>query len=265
MFIKLTKLDNSPVWLNASFVVTVEPRRGGGSIVVPIGDGLDYEVRENAESVLGMLDKAPAPTVVPVPVSDCLTQTPADVSPEPAEPEPKVSPRIERAVAAACEPVKPSEPPAEPVKVEEETKPARKTTRKTAAKAKTAAKPRKRATKKSAESDEQPPADDSSGPAPAESETAPNEAAPVPSPVAAVPSPVAAETPVAIQEVAMPVPKLELNESQIDRLKKLMPRSVRKLANTLIAQFRVPDPQEVIRALQLHGVLRLDCDRVLWG
>ena len=39
MFIKLTRFDNRPVWLNASFIVTVEPRRdGNGAVVVPIGE-----------------------------------------------------------------------------------------------------------------------------------------------------------------------------------------------------------------------------------
>ena len=84
MYIKLTRYDNRPVWLNAAFVVTVEPRRDGkGAVVVPIGDGLDYDVRESPEEVLRMLEGCPAPKVVPVPVSDCLTKTPADVSPEP--------------------------------------------------------------------------------------------------------------------------------------------------------------------------------------
>ena len=84
MYIKLTRFDNRPVWLNAAFVVTVEPRRdGSGSVVVPIGDGLDYDVRESPEDVLRMLEGCPTPQVVPVPVSDCLTKTPADVSPEP--------------------------------------------------------------------------------------------------------------------------------------------------------------------------------------
>ena len=84
MYIKLTRFDNRPVWINAAFVVTVEPRRAGsGAVVVPIGDGLDYDVRESPEDVLRMLEGCPAPQVVPVPVSDCLTKTPADVSPEP--------------------------------------------------------------------------------------------------------------------------------------------------------------------------------------
>ena len=115
MYIKLTRFDNRPVWLNAAFVVTVEPRRdGSGAVVVPIGDGLDYDVRESPEEVLRMLEGCPAPQVVPVPVSDCLTKTPADVSPElerkPPEPE-----RQEKEIAKPIE-EKPGEPEAKPVK-----------------------------------------------------------------------------------------------------------------------------------------------------
>ena len=113
MFIKLTRLDNRPVWLNASFIVTVEPRRdGNGAVVVPIGDGLDYDVRESPETVLGMLAGAPVPTVVPVPVSDCLTKTPDDVSPvqepKPAEAKPEQKP-AEQKSAAKPEDEKPAE------------------------------------------------------------------------------------------------------------------------------------------------------------
>ena len=106
MYIKLTRFDNRPVWLNAAFVVTVEPRRdGSGSVVVPIGDGLDYDVRESPEEVLRMLEGCPAPQVVPVPVSDCLTKTPADVSPEP-ERKQEEKPVEEKADAPAAKPVK---------------------------------------------------------------------------------------------------------------------------------------------------------------
>lgn len=82
MFIQLTRMDGVPVWLNASFVVTVEPSRGGGSIVVPIGDGLDYEVKEAPEAVLAILDGAPPAKVVPVPPPKTLTPRPDDVSPD---------------------------------------------------------------------------------------------------------------------------------------------------------------------------------------
>lgn len=82
MFIQLTRTDGIPVWLNACFVVTVEPSRSGGSIVVPIGDGLDYEVRESPDAVLSMLEGAPPVKVVPVPPPKSLTPRPDDVSPD---------------------------------------------------------------------------------------------------------------------------------------------------------------------------------------
>ena len=82
MFIQLTRTDGVPVWLNACFVVTVAPTRGGGSIVVPIGDGLDYEVREAPETVLSLLEGAPPAKVVPVPPPKTLTPRPDDVSPD---------------------------------------------------------------------------------------------------------------------------------------------------------------------------------------
>ena len=123
MYIKLTKFDNRPVWLNAAFVVTVEPRRdGSGSVVVPIGDGLDYDVRESPEEVLRMLEGCPAPQVVSVPVSDCLTKTPADVSPEPERKPAVTTPARENAGGTVVE--APAEKPAEP-----EEKPAKKAAR----------------------------------------------------------------------------------------------------------------------------------------
>lgn len=82
MFIQLTRTDGAPVWLNSVFVVTVEPTRSGGSIVVPIGDGLDYEVRESPKVVLEMLEGAPQVKVVPVPPPKALTPKPDDVSPD---------------------------------------------------------------------------------------------------------------------------------------------------------------------------------------
>ena len=122
MYIKLTRFDNRPVWLNAAFVVTVEPRREGvGSIVVPIGDGLDYDVRESPEEVLRMLEGCPASQVVPVSVSDGLTKTPADVSPEPEREEDVVAMSVredaEGAVleeSAAAKPAKKAAKPRKP-------------------------------------------------------------------------------------------------------------------------------------------------------
>lgn len=242
MFIKLTRLDNSPIWLNAAFIVTVEPRKGGGAIVVPIGDGLDYEVRETAEAVLGMLGDAPTPTVVPVPAPKGLTKTPDDVSPDrgmpdllperpvpvkPVSPVQSESPALSAAPAASEAAEVPKKSADEPAKAEapavaasaEEPEPAKpaKRTRKTAAKAKTAAKPRKKTAAK-------------------------KEPAPAPKPL----------TP------------LVLDEGQVERLKKMSPRSIRKLANTLMAQFKVGDPFEVIRALEEREFFKTEGDRVLW-
>jgi len=81
MYIQLTRIDGSPIWLNASFIVTIEPTKNGGSIVVPIGDGLDYEVKESADVVLGLLKEAPCAAVVPVPPPKSLAPTSKDVAP----------------------------------------------------------------------------------------------------------------------------------------------------------------------------------------
>ena len=86
MYIKLTRMNGQPIWLNASFVVTVEPTPIGGAIVVPIGDGLDYEVRESPETVLALLAGTPAPAVVPVRPPRALAPQPEDVSPEEERP-----------------------------------------------------------------------------------------------------------------------------------------------------------------------------------
>lgn len=87
MYVKLTRLDNTPIWINASFIVTVEPRKAGGSVVVPIGDGLDYDVKESVENVLALLGDAPAAAVVPVPPPPGLAPTRADALPS-SEPRP---------------------------------------------------------------------------------------------------------------------------------------------------------------------------------
>ena len=62
MFIKLTRTDGRPIWINPEFVVTVEDRKGGGAIVVPAGDGLDYDVRESPDAVMRMCGGVAAAT-----------------------------------------------------------------------------------------------------------------------------------------------------------------------------------------------------------
>jgi len=221
MFIKLTRFDNRPVWLNASFIVTVEPRRDGkGAVVVPIGDGLDYDVRETPEEVLRMLDGAPVPTVVPVPVSDCLAPTPADVSPEP---ERQREPERKPAVEATAEKTEDQSAEAKPKKR------ATRTRKVTAKKAKASA-------------EEQPTEVSAEAPAPAE-----------------VPAEKAEEKPVP------PRAELELSETDVVRLRKLAPKSLAKLKNTLATQFRIADVGANVAALAEKGVLTIDGNRVLWA
>ena len=186
MFIKLTRLDHSAIWINASFVVTVEPRKGGGSVVVPIGDGLDYDVMESPEAVLALLADAPAPSVVPVPAPKGLapTLTGVDVSPDDSVlPEAKPEPPAEAQPAPAAKPA------------------------------------RSRAKKPRA---------------------AVHKAAPTSAPQA-------------------------LGDEQIVRLRKLAPRSVRKLQNTLVSQFSVADPEDALKTLQTQGVLSVEGDHVVWS
>jgi len=130
MYIKLTRLDNTPIWINAAFVVTVEPRKLGGATVVPIGDGLDYDVRETADQVLSMLGEAPAATVVPVPVPKSMTPMPSDVSPEP-EGDPAEAAKVDEEAPKPAKRTTRTRAKKEPAKAEDdaEPKPAKRTRR----------------------------------------------------------------------------------------------------------------------------------------
>ena len=192
-FVRLTKLDGSPIWLNASFVVTVEPRKGGGSVVVPIGDGLDYDVRETPEVVLAYLDGAPVPEVVPVPTSDALTPTPDDVSSE----------------GGAADDAKKGDA--------DGAKPAKKPVRRTAK-------------RKSAEADKT----EKAGEAPAFVQ-------PDPASTAA-----------------------DLLDDEVARLRKMAPRTVKKLQNTLMTQFKSVNAEAAVASLVARGVVAVDGTRVNW-
>ena len=135
MFIKLTRLDGAPIWINAAFVVTVEPRKGGGAVVVPVGDGLDYDVRESPEKVLSLLGDAPAPAILPIPTTDALTPTPEDVSAESVAQltnEARQTPPEKPVEVKLAEPKPAEDKPVESEPAEEQ--PAKKPVRKTAAK-----------------------------------------------------------------------------------------------------------------------------------
>lgn len=212
MYIKLTRLDNTPIWINASFVVTVEPRKAGGSVVVPIGDGLDYDVKETTEAVLAMLDGAPAPAVVPVPAPPGLAPKTLGVAPEaePTSTEASVAEPVADAVAKSV---------AEPAVA-----PAKKTTRARKAKAAPAAE-----AEPTAEAD-------------------------------------GADKPAAKKPRARRTkkPEMPLTEDEVARLRKLAPGTVRKLQNTLVAQFRTVEPEAAMAALEAHEILSLDRDHIIW-
>lgn len=163
MFIKLTRTDGRPIWLNPEFIVTVEDRKGGGAIVVPAGDGLDYDVKESPEAVMRLCGGGEPLSAAEQPAAEPAEQPaaePTDVLPMQDAPAVSVA-QAEATVQALREKVKrlreaaaaekadmtppdgkdapPEAPPAEdavPAKPAEEEKP------------KPAAKPRKRTSRK---------------------------------------------------------------------------------------------------------------------
>ncbi len=82
MFIRLTKKDGTFVWLNTEYIVTVEPVRTGGTIVVPVGDGLDYEVRESAETIISLVEGTPVAEIAAT-VAETPEEAPAEATPAP--------------------------------------------------------------------------------------------------------------------------------------------------------------------------------------
>ena len=263
MYIKLTRFDNRPVWLNAAFVVTVEPRRDGkGAVVVPIGDGLDYDVRETPEEVLRMLEGCPVPKVVPVPVSDCLTKTPDDVSPEPEQRRPFEEKRGEAKPVEAQPPVagqpegaSASEPPPEVVPVAEVQPEVAKVEAAVPTAEETPVTGEMPATEAAAEN--APAAEE----VPAAADAEPTEDKPKKkSARERTKKPAAAKKAKSAKK-----PELELDEEEIVRLLKLSPKSVAKLKNTLASQFRVEDVSETVAALEAKGVLSLDGNHVVWN
>ena len=155
MFIKLTRTDGRPIWINPEFIVTVEGRKDGGSIVVPGGDGLDYDVRESPQTVMDLCGgkvlvvEIPPPPAQPAepPPQEKAAEEKGTVSGEPATSEPApAKKRGRKASKAAAEPAPPpvpeTPPAAEAPAVAAESEPA------TPAEEKPAAKPRKRTSRK---------------------------------------------------------------------------------------------------------------------
>ena len=143
MFIKLTRTDGRPIWINPEFIVTVEGRKDGGSIVVPGGDGLDYDVRESPQAVIDMCGGKVVAAEIPPPPAQSADPPPQEKAAEEkgtaSEAPTKKRGRRASKAAAAPEPAPvPETPPAtEPSAVAAEAEPE-----------KPAAKPRKRTSRK---------------------------------------------------------------------------------------------------------------------
>ena len=143
MFIKLTRTDGRPIWINPEFIVTVEGRKDGGSIVVPGGDGLDYDVRESPQAVIDMCGGKVVAAEIPPPPAQSADPPPQEKAAEEkgtaSEAPTKKRGRRASKAAAAPEPAPvPETPPAtEPPAVAAEAKPE-----------KPATKPRKRTSRK---------------------------------------------------------------------------------------------------------------------
>ena len=56
MYLKLSRKHNGgPVWVNADHVTAVLPGHGGGAVVIPAGDDIDYDVTESPEDIMSLL------------------------------------------------------------------------------------------------------------------------------------------------------------------------------------------------------------------
>lgn len=133
MFIQLTRLDGRKIWFNTHYMVTVEQRKGPGAIVVPLGDDLDYEVRESPEKVVSLCDGTPIPDVVETPPPEPPKYKINLPFANTVEVVPPVDSPAAEAPQALTVPVEP--PPAEDAAISE--KPVEKSARKATAKKKT--------------------------------------------------------------------------------------------------------------------------------
>lgn len=222
MFIKLTRTDGRPIWINPEFVVTIEGRRDGGSIVVPAGDGIDYDVKESPDAVMRMCGS-------PAAVSSPAEEQPVAGQEQPAE-EPPATPDFESTDALPLQdapPVPVAQAEATVQALREKVKRLRK-----AAEGK----------KASAADGKEPPAEAS----PAE------DAAAKPPAGAANPKPAAKPR----KKASRKKPAIDLTDEQMERLKKMSPGSRQKLLNTL-AHLKVENAEATAVALIAHKVIEI--------
>ena len=245
MFIKLTRIDGQDVWFNSQYVVTVEPRKGSGALVVPLGDGIDYEVRESPEMIVATLggDLAPGKAKRLPPAASVVAKPPpvasADKAAKPSAAVPAAEPELpDFRINSAAAPV-PFELRNVPEAAEADvvpTPPEKKTVRRKRTTAKTAVDESLSAAKKKESSAEVP------------SEAAPKKKT--------------------VRKATTRKPKLPpmpLTDEQLVRLQKMAPGNAKRLANTLKAQFALEETESVIAALQAHGVITInEQGRISW-
>lgn len=110
MFIKLTKTDGSPVWMNPEFIVRIEPWKKGSAVAVA-GDG-DFEVMEGPRAILELAGGTPVSPIKETPATAAEVEPPKRKTRTRRKAE--EAPSAEVAQAPAPEPAPASEPVPEP-------------------------------------------------------------------------------------------------------------------------------------------------------
>ena len=120
MFIKLTKTDGTPVWLNPEFIVRIEPWKKG-SAVAAAGDG-DFEVLEDPRAILALAGGTPVVPVEPAATGETpvVPVEPAATGETPVVPVRKTRSRKKAVAESESEPVPAPEPAPEPAPVSEQ-------------------------------------------------------------------------------------------------------------------------------------------------
>ena len=59
-------------------------------------------------------------------------------------------------------------------------------------------------------------------------------------------------------------PVSALGEEELSRLRKLAPKTIAKLRNTLVTQFKSESPDDEVKVLESAGVISIDQNRVTW-
>lgn len=264
MFIKLTQLNGKPIWFNQQYIVTVEPRKGSGALVVPLGDGLDYEVLESPGAIIDAMGGAMSPTGKPV----AETTVPSTVAvPKPAIAE-EPDFRIESGLIVPVKTTPPKENPAEKAQVPDTDKKPKPDTQEEPPKKTAAKRPRKTSashkTASATKDAEEKPAATSANAAEEKPPAKVVKATPAKEKTAKKAHTTTRKAATAKKKAAMP--PLPLTEDQLTRLQKMSPGSMRKLVNTLMSQFAVAETTAVVDALCVHGIISVtDQGHVDWN